>query len=499
MLEKAFRSIIDIPINGRMTIDKEELLENFRSFQKSHVRCEEEAYKKLYYKVLEHFKRYVELPCYDRLQEHFSNEPGCEDVLVSLEKIHVEKPYIGGNYKDVLREIKGSQDMEALQEALQESNEIAVKGRKVGKIVMKGVEQALDFFALKSKEIRSKNQDFKTEAQIMDPRETQEAKERYEHRKNNQIASLGIPTGLKQIDEVLKGLKHTELMIVGAYTAQGKTTFTVNMLYTALMAGWDSAMFTLEMTLEEMQDMIYVLHTTNLDIWKGTEFEKYVGMVEYNDAHEGKLSPELERFYFAAMDDLDKHDDYGRMYIIQPDKTVFSVEDVTIKCLEINSDLKTKGRKLEFIAIDYLRLLGVPGRSAGEREDLNAKIIGIKRLLLTFNNGQGLRCVTPHQIKREGYIRALSNGGRYQLSDLSDSSEIEKSGDVVVTLFMDDAMRKSGVFKVINLKARRNALFSPFEACANLASKRIFSRSDLKNSDFILDSNATLDLDGVAA
>jgi replicative DNA helicase len=240
--------------------------------------------------------------------------------------------------------------------------------------------------------------------------------------------------------------------------------------------------------------MIYCLHTTNMDVWRGTEFEKYVGRVEYNDIRQGRLSPELKRFYFTAMDDFDKDERYGRLYVIQPDKTSYNVDDVNIKCLEVNSDLKTKGRKLEFICIDYLRLLGVVGRSAGEREDLNAKIIGIKRLLLTFNNGQGLRCVTPHQIKREGYVRALSNGGLYLLSDLSDSSEIEKSGDVVITLFMDDAMRKSGVFKICNLKARRDKLFDPFEACGNLANKRIFPKAELKQSDMLLDEHTSLEL-----
>jgi hypothetical protein len=79
---------------------------------------------------------------------------------------------------------------------------------------------------------------------------------------------------------------------------------------------------------------------------------------------------------------------------------------------------------------------------------------------------------------------------------MSDSSEIEKSGDVVLTLFMDDAMRKSGIFKICNLKARRDKLFDPFEACGNLANKRIFPKADLKQSDLILDEKTMLDLAG---
>lgn len=498
MLKRVFRSIIDIPFesSGRSSIDREELLENFRAFQRSHIKCEQDSFKQVYYRILDHFRRNVELPCWSLLYDHFDKEPGSESVMVMLEELKGEKPYIGGNYKEVLREVKKTQDLDALQEALTEANEIAVKGKKVGKLQMKGPEDALDYLASQSKNIRSASQDFKTEADIRDSREIQGAKDRYEHRAQNQLDTLGIYTGLHQIDNVLQGIKHTELVIVGAYTAQGKTTFSLNILYRALYSGWDSALFTLEMSLEEMQDMVYVLHTSNSERWNGTAYEKYIGQVEYNAVREGKLSPELKEFYFAAMDDLDTNDDYGRLYVVQPDKSTFTVDDVNVKCLEINSELKSKGRKLEFIVIDYLRLMGVEksARSAGEREDLNSIIKGIKRLLLTFNNGQGLRGLTPHQIKREGYVRALSNEGLYLLSDLSDTSEIEKSADVVVTLFMNDAMRKAGVFKICCLKARRNMLFDPFEACGNLASKYIFSRADVKASDFILDSSATLEL-----
>lgn len=485
-LDSAFRSIIDIPSsNGRPTIDREELLENFRSFQRSHVRNEQESYKKIYFRIKDHFQRYVEVPSHERLMDHFKEEPGCEDVMVTMEQIYKQKPYIGGNYKDVLREIKKEQDMEALTESLTEAHEIAVQGRKVGKSDLKGVEDALDYLASKSKEIRSFSQDFKTEAEITDGKEIQEAKEEYERRSENQLDTLGIYTGLDEIDDNLDGIKHTELVIVGAYTAQGKTTFSINVLYRALLTGWDSLLVTLEMTLPEMRTMLYVLHTSSLDVWRGTKYEKLVGKMEYNDALNGRLSPEMKDFYFASMDDLENNEGYGKLHIYQPDNSVTTVDDIKTKCLEVNSELRTSGRQLEFLVVDYIRLLGADekSRSRDERTDLNNIIKSLKRLCIGFNSGQGLRCLSPHQIKREGYVRALGNGGIYLLSDLSDTSEIEKSADVVLTLFMDDALRKSHMFKICNLKARRTQLFEPFEACANLATKYIYSKSDFTESE----------------
>jgi replicative DNA helicase len=487
MLERAFRSIINITKNGKPTVDQEELLANFRAFQRSKIRNEQDSFKKLYFRILDHYKRYVELPLHERLVDHFTNEPGCEDVLVALDRILGEKPFIGGDYKDELRLIRETQDLEALKEALTETNEIAFNGRKVGKSSMKGVTDALDFFSSKSREIRHLNQDFKTESQVIDTKEAQETREEYTKGKNNPLDSLGIYTGIKQIDDALGGLKHTEFMIVGAYTGQGKTTFTINTLYIAITTGWDCLLYTLEMTHKEMRTMIYVLHTSNASVWgKHPKYGKLVGTVDYNDAMYSRLDDAHEEFYFAAIEHLTGYAPYGTLQIVQPDSPVTTVDDIMVKCIEVNSELKTKGRKLEFLCIDYIRLLGVDPklRAADPRHNLNSVITGLKRLCTIFNNGQGLRILSPHQIKREGFARALTNGGLYQLPDLSDTSEIEKSADVLLTLFMDDAMRKSNIFKVCCLKARRNTPFDPFEACANFATKHMFTKKDLTNADF---------------
>lgn len=499
MLETAFRSIIDISKGGKPTIDREELLENFRSFQRAKLGNNQEAYKKLYYRILDHFKRYVETPSFELLVEHFTKEPGCEDVLVVLEQISAEKPRIGGNYKDSLRLIKETQDLESLQEALTEANEIAVKGRKVGKVQMKGVESALDYIANKSRAIRHMSQEFKTEAQILDAKEVDDAKERYEKRVLNPEDHLGIYTGIDQIDDALGGLKHTEFMIVGAFTGQGKSTFSVNMAYRAVYSSWDTALFTLEMTLEEMQEMVYVLHLSNDEVWANTKFARMVGTISYDAIREGTLEPHEKEFYYAALDDFKNNPDYGKLYIFSPEKNATTVEDVSIKCLEVNSELKTTGRKLEFVVVDYIRLLAVDtqSRSREDRDNLNTIIKNLKRLCITFNNGQGLRILSPVQIKREGYVRALSNGGNYLLSDMSDTSEVEKSADVLITLFLDDALRKSKLMKVNCLKARRKEPFTQVEVCANLATKYIYTKTDMKASDLQMSDAGEVNLSGV--
>jgi replicative DNA helicase len=492
MLEQAFRSIIDI---GN-TIDKQELLENFTAFNRSSISYEQEAYKKLYLRIRSHYSKYSDLPCLDKLVDFFKEEPGCEDVMVALEKIKVEKPYIGGNYKDTLDKIHDSQNMEKFSDLMTATQEIAFNGKKIGKETKKGLIEASTNFSMGIRELLSTNQLFKTEAQIRESREVSEEKTTYKHREENKQDILGIYTGFPCIDDYLGGLKLTELMIVGASPGQCKTTLTVNLLYNAVYCGWNAAFFTLEMSFEEIRRMFYVLHTTNIYVWRGTKYEHLVGKVLYDDVELGNLTPELKEFYFAALDDFENNEFYGKLYIKQPDTTVYTVDDINIKCLEINSELRSRHHEiLDIIGIDYLRLVD-PQKGISKnnpKEALDSMIKGIKRFLLTFNNGQGLRCITPHQINREGYKRACANGGMYMYTDLADTSEMEKTADVIITLFMDEVMRKSGVLKCCNLKSRRKKPFDPFEMCTTLENKHIFPMAT-KASDFELSSEMKVEL-----
>lgn len=72
--------------------------------------------------------------------------------------------------------------------------------------------------------------------------------------------TLGVQTGFDMFDRSSGGLKPGQLTVVAAETNGGKTTFTLNIIYNALLAGVGVAMFSLEMDRDEMIDMLVSRH-----------------------------------------------------------------------------------------------------------------------------------------------------------------------------------------------------------------------------------------------
>jgi len=479
MLNDVFRSIIDISKNNKSTLDQKQLITNFRSLQKSTISPEEDSYKRIYHKLLDHYREYQELPDIDLLNEHFTREEGNETVLHALDKIKVAKPRVSSNYKDLLSRVHTSQNEESFEAILHRSAEIMnsgiTEGRGKNAKTKKGLDDAITYLIHKSRTLQQNATDTKLEGQIISKVEVEEVKDNYTKMKEKQTETTGIYTGLQSIDEACGGLKHTELMLAAAYVGQCKTTFCLNMLYKSVFSGWDSAMVTLEMSYTELRTMIYVLHSCN-PIFLDTEYANLVGTVNVNDVIYGDLTPEQEEFFFFVIDDFTNNPDYGTLHIWQPSGSVCTVTDIESKLREFNSVLVDADRKLEFCCIDYISLLGVEQeiRSKDTNENLNSIIKRLKNVCLNFNNGQGLRMLSPFQVNRTGYLEASKNDGLYNSTHLSNAHEAERSADVIISLFMSEDMRDNGTIKLCNLKNRRNPFFKPFESSINFKSRYIY-------------------------
>ena len=495
MLEEVFRSIIDVPKSGQATIEQKQLIGNFRSLQKSNISHEEESYKRIYHKLLDHYRQYQELPDYDLVREHFTFEEGNETVLVALDKIKTAKPRVSSNYKDLLNRVYTAQNEDAFGAILTKAHEIMSSGFTEGqgknKKVRKGLDDAIIYLMQGSRTLQQSSNDVKLEGQIISSVEVEEVKDKYTKMKSKQTETTGIYTGLQSIDEACGGLKHTELMLAAAYVGQCKTTFCLNMLYKAVFSGWDSAMVTLEMSYEELRTMIYVLHSCN-PIFLDTPFAEYVGTINVNDVIYGDLTEEQEEYFFFVIDDFKNNPDYGTLHIWQPSGSICTVSDIEAKLREFNSILIDVERKVEFCCIDYISLLGVEAeiRSKDGNENLNSIIKRLKNVCLNFNNGQGLRMLSPFQVNRTGFLEASKNDGLYNSTHLSNAHEAERSSDVIISIFMSEDMRANGTLKFCNLKNRRNPFFKPFEASINFKSRYIYDYVRDAESDF---GNVTVD------
>lgn len=475
MLDEAFRSILDVKnAKGTSTLTRDELLRNFRLFQKSKVQCAEDAYGKLYHYILDFYRQYQDMPDLALAENHFQMVEGDANVLLALKRVKEKKPWTGSNYRSVLESIRKQQGSDALIGILQDAQEVLLRGKKDGKKQIKGLEDAVRYLNNNSRSILLQNMDFKLESQIYSQEDLKEELEEYEKMTTKSAAGVGIRTWLPEIDSVRNGLMHSELMLVAAFTGQFKTTFTLNMAYQAAFAGYHVGFVSLEMSHKEMRTKLYVLHTCN-QIFLETKYAHLVNKITTNDVIYGNLSEEALEFYQYAVKDMVTNKDYGRLFVWQPDASATSIEDIGAKFLEFDNDLKNEGFSLDLGCIDYLTLLAPPSgkKNMDANEALNETIKLTKRLCLTFNNGQGLRIISPFQTNRKGYEEAIKGDGQYQLTALSNAHEAERSADLVISLFAGDDQRERDVIKICALKDRRNQPFKTFECAVHGASGRI--------------------------
>lgn len=487
-LDIVFRSIINFRNkDGNLTIQQTDLLKNLKIFSQLMPQApEEKAYSSLYSFISEFVRSCdidePELPSYEFLYEHFDKVEGNESVLAALDKIKTQKPYIGQEYRKLIGMYNNDQNLNRLEMVLSNVAKIASTGMEEGKGILKrklhGILDGISYFATETKDLHRELTGVKLESQIISNEDSIEALEEYETTKNNPTDSLGIYTGIDAIDDACKGLKNHELMLVAAYTGHCKTTFCLNMAYRAVFSGWNTAFVSLEMSFTEIRRMIYVLHSCNpMFKEKYPKYAHLVGQLTYNGVAYGTLNKEEEEFYKLVVQDILENEDYGKFYVWQPEKSVTTVADIDMKFRSIQHEFKSKGRDLEFGIIDYVSLMGADDRDRTKdfNQTLNNIIKSIKRMCLTFNNGKGIRIVSPFQTNREGYKDAKAHDGIYSSTALSNAHEAERSSDVIMSIFISETDRNSGMLTMCNLKNRRNKFFPPFKACINFESKYIYN------------------------
>ena len=477
MLEEAFRSILDVKNSkGVSTLTKEELLRNFKLFQKSKIQSTEASYSKIYHYLLDFYKRFQEMPDIALVKDHFLKVDGDSAAILALDRVLEQKPWTGANYRSVLETVRKQQNEDSLIGILSDTQEILLRGKKEGKKEFKGLDDAVKHVTSSSRQLLLRNTDYKLESQIRSQEDANEELAEYDKMAEKASEGEGVLTWLDKIDHSRGGLKHTELMLIAAFTGQFKTTFTLNMAYRAAFSGFNVAFVSLEMSHKEMRTKFYVLHTCN-PIFLETKYAHLVGKITVNDVVYGRLSPEAKEFYKHALQDFISNPDYGRIFVWQPESSSTSIGDIGAKFMEFDTELKNDGRSLDLGCIDYLTLLAPPDVKSkmDPNEALNETIKLTKRLCLTFQNGQGLRIISPFQTNRKGYEEAIKNQGQYQLMALSNAHEAERSADLVISLFASEDERDRDVIKICCLKDRRNKPFKIFECAVRAESGNIFN------------------------
>ena len=213
----------------------------------------------------------------------------------------------------------------------------------------------------------------------------------------------GIPTGFGELDALTEGLHPTQLIILAARPAVGKTAFALNLgLSAAKSSKKNIAIFSLEMPAEQLiMRMISSL-----------------GQIDNKKLSTGKLeNDDWKRFNEAISILADTN-------IFFHDAGGVTPSEIKAKCRR----LATQGEGLGLVIIDYLQLIDSSARYSGSRQQ---EVSEISRALKTMALELEVPVIALSQLSRSVEKR---EDKKPVLSDLIESGSIEQDDDIVAAL-----------------------------------------------------------------
>ncbi len=221
----------------------------------------------------------------------------------------------------------------------------------------------------------------------------------------NKEEITGITTGFDDLNKKINGLQRTDLILVAARPAMGKTAFSLNLVQNAALKGNASvAVFSLEMSKEQLVQRM-------LSAQSNVELKKIkTGNLDENDW------PRI----IDAMSVLSN----ANIYI--DDTPGIKMSELRSKCRKLKIE---KG--LDFVLIDYLQLM----EGEGNNENRQQEISKISRSLKIIAKELNCPVVALSQLSRAPEQRS---DHRPMLSDLRESGSIEQDADIVMYLYRDE-------------------------------------------------------------
>ena len=225
----------------------------------------------------------------------------------------------------------------------------------------------------------------------------------------NQGKVLGTPTGFKALDDKLNGLQKSNLIIIAARPAMGKTAFALNIAQqSAVKEGSVVMIFDLEMSKEQL----------------GQRLLASQARVEATKLQRGALDKKDWDRVNLALDEMQK----AQIFI--DDTPGISLIEIRNKCRRLKAE-----RGLDLIVIDYLQLMTSPEKSDNRQVEISA----ISRNLKLLAREMDCPVIALSQLSRAPEQRP---DHRPNLSDLRESGAIEQDADVVIFLYRDDYYNK---------------------------------------------------------
>ncbi len=225
----------------------------------------------------------------------------------------------------------------------------------------------------------------------------------------NEEGIVGVPTGLRDLDDRLGGLHKSDLVIIAGRPAMGKTALATNIAFNAATNIQKTnrksciAFFSLEMSSEQLSTRILAEQSR----------------IKSNDIRRGKISEEQ----FEQFLETSKNISELPLYI---DET----PAITIASLSIRARRIKRLYGLDMVVVDYIQLMRATNFKEGRVQEISEITQGLKALAKEL----AVPVLALSQLSRAVETR---DDKRPILSDLRESGSIEQDADVVMFVYRE--------------------------------------------------------------
>lgn len=215
----------------------------------------------------------------------------------------------------------------------------------------------------------------------------------------------GVPTGFLDLDDMLSGLHGSELILIAARPAMGKTAFVLNIAnYVILKTDVPVAIFNFEMNKEQLVQRMIAMDS----------------QVNSQNIRTGNLQDEQWLKLYESSNIIGS----TKLYI--EDQSNVTIGDIRNKCRKLKQRYG-----IGLIIIDYLQLMSGNGRTDSRQQEVSEISRGLKVLAKELD----VPIIALSQLSRAVESRP---DHRPMLSDLRESGSIEQDADVVMFIYRED-------------------------------------------------------------
>ena len=231
----------------------------------------------------------------------------------------------------------------------------------------------------------------------------------------NEEGIVGVPTGLKDLDDRLGGLHKSDLVIIAGRPSMGKTALATNIAFNAAKNFQEKgdktsvAFFSLEMSSEQLSTRILAEQSR----------------IKSNDIRRGKISEEQFDKFIETSKDISE-------------LPLYIDETPAISVAALSNRARRIKRKygLDLVVIDYIQLMRGSNNKDGRVQEISEITQGLKALAKELS----VPVVALSQLSRAVEQR---DDKKPLLSDLRESGSIEQDADVVMFVFRESYYLKN--------------------------------------------------------